>query len=586
VAGRVFSPSPNRRPEAAGPASRAGGWMQRGGEPLPAAVQASLERQLDVDLTAVRIHSGAESDAAARGMAADAFTLGPHIHFGAGRFDPGSAGGRSLLAHEVVHTLQAGAATSPAAEPVLGSPGSPAEQGAERAAAQVEGGAARVDTGLRGRAAGGSDGVIRRHVTHSGQGRIGSGEDFVTGQGATGRYTFTSHGGWLDRSHVLGHDVQAIEVMDRLAARQSPIRVTSSGSGGQYVTVYQIFYDAIPEPITDQQLEQMTIAIMMDHDRRFETFQRYSLSDVLAQTPFSYEDLPSDRVGVEIGLRYRRRIRTPQTSPRLATPVAEIDRPDTAQGRLRQQVTREVVNELGATSQTQGLNQYEAFLRQQGRTLDRSGGRLQLPDDYLHHSPENHSFAPYVDPALSPVTNPTPWLTDQNPPWVAGTFQFLRHEHDSAILALSDVSRGIRTGIGNFLSRIFLVARARQNPVNWDQSANTMSADGRAALARFGARLWQAANARSGRADATPADDFLAAMSRTVGSVVPREEIVALAAHMSVPTRGGLQVTITPELLANQRVMDVPEFLTTWRYIRYRVDPERLADFYLSARPE
>src|SRR5207302_3361469 len=41
---------------------------------------------------------------------AHAFTLGNNVFFGKGKFDPDSAHGRELIAHELTHTIQQGAA--------------------------------------------------------------------------------------------------------------------------------------------------------------------------------------------------------------------------------------------------------------------------------------------------------------------------------------------------------------------------------------------------------------------------------------------------------------------------------------------
>ena len=89
-----------------------------GGQPLPAAQRAPLEAQLGADLSRVRVHHG---DAAARSAAAqraDAYTLGPHIVFGAGQYQPGSAAHQPLLAHELAHTVQQGASPAQAGSPV------------------------------------------------------------------------------------------------------------------------------------------------------------------------------------------------------------------------------------------------------------------------------------------------------------------------------------------------------------------------------------------------------------------------------------------------------------------------------------
>jgi hypothetical protein len=71
------------------------------GSPLPLRVKERLEEGFGADLSQVRIHIDAAAAAGAR-----AFTSGSHIYFSAGAFEPDSAGGRWLIAHEVSHVLQ------------------------------------------------------------------------------------------------------------------------------------------------------------------------------------------------------------------------------------------------------------------------------------------------------------------------------------------------------------------------------------------------------------------------------------------------------------------------------------------------
>jgi len=97
---------------APGPASAPTKMLRGTGTPLPVATQAKFERRLGADLSAVRLHRGAEAAAATRAVGARAFALGRDIAFGAQAPSPGSAAGDALLAHEVAHTMQAGAATT------------------------------------------------------------------------------------------------------------------------------------------------------------------------------------------------------------------------------------------------------------------------------------------------------------------------------------------------------------------------------------------------------------------------------------------------------------------------------------------
>lgn len=80
--------------------------LTQGGARLPADVRDSLAPLYGNDLTDVRIHHDATSHAAASEVSARAFTLGQHIHFGAGQWRPQDREGRHLIAHELGHALQ------------------------------------------------------------------------------------------------------------------------------------------------------------------------------------------------------------------------------------------------------------------------------------------------------------------------------------------------------------------------------------------------------------------------------------------------------------------------------------------------
>jgi hypothetical protein len=66
-----------------------------------------FEPRLGVDLGGVQIHDDAEAAAAAREHRAQAYTVGSHVVFGQGKYDPESPRGRWLLAHELAHVAQA-----------------------------------------------------------------------------------------------------------------------------------------------------------------------------------------------------------------------------------------------------------------------------------------------------------------------------------------------------------------------------------------------------------------------------------------------------------------------------------------------
>ncbi len=84
-----------------------------GGGHLDTAVQRRLETGLGADLSNVRVHTDRQADRLARSVSSIAFTVGSHIFFRAGKYNPSSQSGMHLLAHEAVHTIQQ--ASGPAA---------------------------------------------------------------------------------------------------------------------------------------------------------------------------------------------------------------------------------------------------------------------------------------------------------------------------------------------------------------------------------------------------------------------------------------------------------------------------------------
>ncbi|WP_406208400.1 DUF4157 domain-containing protein [Kitasatospora sp. NBC_01560] len=87
---------------------------RRPGRPLDSAVRAGAEATTGHDFSRVRVHTGEDAAASAQAVQARAYTYGTDIVFGAGRYAPGTAEGRTLLAHELGHVV---AQTSGAAGP-------------------------------------------------------------------------------------------------------------------------------------------------------------------------------------------------------------------------------------------------------------------------------------------------------------------------------------------------------------------------------------------------------------------------------------------------------------------------------------
>ena len=129
-----------RRRLACRPPASAGTLRADAGQPLEPAVRAQMEAALGHDFSRVRVHDGGEAADSARSVGAAAYTRGSSVVFGAGRFQPGTASGRRLIAHELAHVVQqAGSGGSAAGGPGTGPA---AARGLEREARDAAGHAA------------------------------------------------------------------------------------------------------------------------------------------------------------------------------------------------------------------------------------------------------------------------------------------------------------------------------------------------------------------------------------------------------------------------------------------------------------
>ncbi|MFH5833412.1 DUF4157 domain-containing protein [Halalkalibaculum sp. DA3122] len=82
------------------------GRSKGAGSSLPGPVKNYMEPRFGSDFSDVRIHTGPEATRMNKALRAQAFTHGNDIYFGANRFNPGTSSGKSLIAHELTHTIQ------------------------------------------------------------------------------------------------------------------------------------------------------------------------------------------------------------------------------------------------------------------------------------------------------------------------------------------------------------------------------------------------------------------------------------------------------------------------------------------------
>jgi hypothetical protein len=81
-----------------------------GGSPLPPSVRATFEPRFGYDLAGVHVHTDGRASDATSALGARAFTVGEHVFFGAGEYQPTSRQGQWLIAHELAHVVQQAAA--------------------------------------------------------------------------------------------------------------------------------------------------------------------------------------------------------------------------------------------------------------------------------------------------------------------------------------------------------------------------------------------------------------------------------------------------------------------------------------------
>ena len=80
------------------------------GRPLDPPVRSFMERRFGCDFSHVQIHTGSRAAESAQAINALAYTVGRDVVFQKGAYRPESDAGRRLIAHELTHVIQQGAA--------------------------------------------------------------------------------------------------------------------------------------------------------------------------------------------------------------------------------------------------------------------------------------------------------------------------------------------------------------------------------------------------------------------------------------------------------------------------------------------
>jgi hypothetical protein len=75
-------------------------------QPLDESARSFFAPRFGHDFKNVRVHTDAEAAQSAQALGASAYTVGSHLVFGPGRYQPGTAEGNQLLAHELAHVVQ------------------------------------------------------------------------------------------------------------------------------------------------------------------------------------------------------------------------------------------------------------------------------------------------------------------------------------------------------------------------------------------------------------------------------------------------------------------------------------------------
>jgi len=80
--------------------------INSGGSPLSPDVRDEMQGRLGHDFSDVRVHNDSAAHESAQSVNAHAYTVGSNVVFQRDKYDPASAEGKTMLAHELTHVVQ------------------------------------------------------------------------------------------------------------------------------------------------------------------------------------------------------------------------------------------------------------------------------------------------------------------------------------------------------------------------------------------------------------------------------------------------------------------------------------------------
>ncbi|MFN7378036.1 MAG: DUF4157 domain-containing protein, partial [Pseudanabaena sp.] len=88
------------------------------GQSLDPNLQDKMGQAMGADFSGVKVHTDSQSDQLNKSIQAKAFTTGQDVFFRQGAYNPSSASGQELIAHELTHVVQQGGASLKTNKPV------------------------------------------------------------------------------------------------------------------------------------------------------------------------------------------------------------------------------------------------------------------------------------------------------------------------------------------------------------------------------------------------------------------------------------------------------------------------------------